>query len=67
MRPIVCLLKRSGTVAQLVRAPSLYLGGRWFESIPSHHATLRLSRRVLLFVLEVPFDGGERVSEMCYV
>lgn len=29
-------VKKSGTVAQLVRAPSLYLGGRWFESIPSH-------------------------------
>lgn len=26
-----------GSVAQLVRAPSLYLGVRWFESIQTHH------------------------------
>src|SRR3989338_17613 len=29
-----------GSVAQLVRAPSLYLGGPWFESKQTHHLSL---------------------------
>ncbi len=31
------LYKQTGPVAQLVRASSLYLESRWFESIQAHH------------------------------
>lgn len=47
-----------GSVAQLVRAPSLYLGGPWFDSKRTHHMTYTICMFFLpaiCFVLGISF------------
>lgn len=58
----------NGSVAQPVRAPSLYLGGRWFESIQTHQelsavAEYMLFVTIFLAILALVFIGyGARGS-----
>lgn len=55
-----------GPVAQLVRAPSLYLGGRWFESNRAYQSIMMYVSFLLFcvaaFFAFLGFKNGDRMS-----
>jgi hypothetical protein len=54
MEKVVKATRRSGRLAQLVRAPALQAGSRGFESLTAHHIYFIVIKNQSLTILENP-------------